>query len=120
MERQARAKPNIYQSIVAEFKNLIELGALAYGEKLPSCRAYGYDRGINPNTVEKAYAELEREGYIQIQPKKGAYVSYMADEGAGRAAALEEQLRALKNSGIAREEIERAIEKVYRQEENEK
>ena len=71
METRSKGKLNVYQSIVAEYKKLMELGAIVYGEKLPSCRALALERGINPNTVEKAYSALEKEGYIRILPKKG-------------------------------------------------
>ena len=52
-------KANVYENLVAELKRLIELGALQYGEKLPSVRTYAVERRVNPNTVAKAYAALE-------------------------------------------------------------
>lgn len=104
-------KLNVYQGVVVEFKHLIELGALKYGEKLPSCRAYGYERGINPNTVEKAYAELEAAGYIEILPKKGAYVRYGGEAAAY--GAVKEQLLLMKGNGVTRADIERAVAEVY-------
>lgn len=105
-------KLNVYQGVVVEFKHLIELGALKHGEKLPSCRAYGYERGINPNTVEKAYAELEAAGYIEILPKKGAYVRYGGGEDAAYGA-VKEQLLLMKGNGVTRADIERAVAEVY-------
>ena len=70
------AKRNVYENIVLEIKRLIETGAYANGEKLPSVRAYAVERKVNPNTVAKAYAELEKQGYIRVQYKQGAYVCY--------------------------------------------
>lgn len=70
-EIRLKGKLNVYQALVAEFEQLIRVGAIGYGEKLPSCRALATERGINPNTVERAYSELEAEGYIRILPKKG-------------------------------------------------
>ena len=77
-------KLNVYERLMEEFKRLIDLGALKYGEKLPSCRALATERGINPNTVERAYSELEAEWYIHILPKKGAYVERAATGGVRR------------------------------------
>ena len=53
------SKANVYETLVAELKRLMELGVLKYGEKLPSVRTYAVDRRVNPNTVAKEYAALE-------------------------------------------------------------
>ena len=73
---QGNAKRNVYENIVLEIKRLIETGVYAKDEKLPSVRAYAVERRVNPNTVAKAYTELERLGYIRVQYKQGAYVCY--------------------------------------------
>ena len=108
-------KMNVCESIVYELKRSIELGVLARGEKLPSVRLYAVERKVNPNTVAKAYAELETEGYLRILPKKGAYVCY-GEEGTQADASAERTLSALKNAGITLAQLQTAIEKVYRQE----
>lgn len=108
-----REKLNVYQGVFAEYKKLIELGAFAYGEKLPSCRALAYERGINPNTVEKAYSALEAEGYIRILPKKGAYVDFAGDKDRKRLDELKKQLKIFKDAGITRSELELAADEIY-------
>ena len=113
MERRTREKLNVYQSIVAEYKKLIELGAIKYGEKLPSCRTLAYERGINPNTVEKAYARLEEEGYVRIVPKKGAYADHKNGEEQTYIVELKHQLSLFKNFGVTRAELEAAIDELY-------
>lgn len=65
-----KGKKNIYEEIVDDYTRYILSGALAEGEKLPSCRALAAQLGINPNTVERAYAELERQGLIRTLPKR--------------------------------------------------
>lgn len=103
-------KLNVYQGLVEEFRRLIEMGALKNGERLPSCRALATERGINPNTVEKAYSELEASGYIRILLKKGAYV----DHGGGkRAEEIRRQIRLFRAAGATKEEVEFLLEEVY-------
>ena len=103
METRSKGKLNVYQSIVAEYKKLMELGAIVYGEKLPSCRALALERGINPNTV----------GYIRILPKKGAYADYADADEKKRLEEVKKQLILFKTSGVTRAEIERAADEVY-------
>ncbi|VEU80376.1 transcriptional regulatory protein PtsJ [Haploplasma axanthum] len=67
-------KVDIYIQIKEHYQKLIEIGALTNGEALPSLRKIAFDLGVNPNTVDKAFRLLESEGYIEIFPKKGAFV----------------------------------------------
>lgn len=71
----AQDKQPIYQQIIDRFILLISKGALANGEQLPSIRELASQLGINPNTVARAYTELERRGVIITYPKKGAFVA---------------------------------------------
>lgn len=68
------AKP-IYEQIKDGFKNLLVTGAIEAGEKLPSVRELASSLTINPNTIQRAYHDLEQEGYIYIQTGKGAYAA---------------------------------------------
>ena len=74
----------IYGQIRDGLRRMIVSGALEPGEKLPSVRAMAVDLSINPNTIQRAYAELEAEGFICSVPGKG---SYTARGGSARAAA---------------------------------
>lgn len=67
-------KLSVYQTIVEQIKKEITLGVYKEGEKLPSCRELALQLAINPNTVQRAYSELEECGYIYTLPKKGVYV----------------------------------------------
>ena len=108
-------KRNVYEQIVAELKILIETGAMRYGEKLPSVRTYAVERKVNPNTVAKAYAELEKARYIRMQPKKGGYVCYgEADSSAEkRGKDTEVWVSAIYKQGVAKEELLAVIDKIY-------
>lgn len=80
MEVYLSGKRNIYEEIVETYAKYIRTGALRAGEKLPSCRGLAMQLGINPNTVERAYSELEKRGLIRTLPKKGAFVRGEAAE----------------------------------------
>ena len=64
-------------------RRLIVSGSLPLGEKLPSVRELSTQLTINPNTIQRAYRELEQEGYIISIPGKGSYanLSVQVDEG---------------------------------------
>lgn len=65
----------IYEQVVDRFKKLILHGVLCPDDKLPSVRNLAVDLSINPNTIQRAYAELERQGYIYTVKGKGNFVS---------------------------------------------
>ena len=68
-------KESIYEQIRNQITKFINLGVLKVDDKLPSVRQLATELGINPNTVQKAYQELEAQGYIYTMPKKGAFVA---------------------------------------------
>lgn len=70
-----RSSTPIYEQIELGIKELIMKGALKQGEKLPSVRELASMLTINPNTISKAYGELEREGIIETLRGKGTFVS---------------------------------------------
>ena len=65
----------IYKQIVAEIRSAIEVGVYEPGECLPSLRALAMDIRVNPNTVQRAYDELEREGTLISRRGIGVFVA---------------------------------------------
>lgn len=65
----------IYLQIKSGLKKLMITGAIAADEKLPSVRELAGTLAINPNTIQRAYRELETEGYLYSVPGKGTFVS---------------------------------------------
>lgn len=116
MEIRLTGKKSIYEEITEAYERYIRLGALREGERLPSVRALAMRLGVNPNTVDRAYGELEARGLIRTIPKKGVFVN-----AAGQKPTLYEvakgQLAALRGEGLTREEALRTIEEVYSGEE---
>ena len=70
----------IYAQLMDTLKRRIITGRYLPGEKLPSVRDLAAEAGINPNTVQRAFSELEREGLIYTQRATGKYVTENADE----------------------------------------
>lgn len=115
-------KPNpssgvpIYLQLMEQVKHAIETGAVRPGEQLPGIRPLAEELVINPNTVAKAYRELEHEGVIELRQGAGAFVSDKAPTrkdadklraGQAAVAAVVEKLRA---RGVTDEEIRRLFE----------
>jgi len=85
----------IYEQIKDGLKKLIVSGAMAPGEKLPSVRALAQQLSINPNTIQRAYNELENEGYIYSIPGKGSFAAGDAGADETRKQELMEKVREL-------------------------
>lgn len=99
----------IYEQIKDELRKLIITGALAADDKLPSVRALATQLAINPNTIQRAYNELESEGYIYSVPGKGSFAAGSPDAGAARRKELLEKvrelLRELRYLGVGKEKL---------------
>ena len=65
----------IYEQIKEGLRKLVVSGAISAGEKLPSVRELASQLAINPNTIQRAYRELENEGYIYTLVGKGTFVA---------------------------------------------
>ncbi len=102
--------PNpIYTQVKAQFIRLITCGVLAEGDKLPSVRQLATQLSINPNTIQRAYAELEAEGYCFSQAGRGNFVAPRAEWDTSHRAALEAQFvetaNALRSMGVSGEAL---------------
>ncbi len=107
-----QSKIPIYEQIQAQIIRFIEAGVLNPGDRLPSVRQLAQDNGINPNTVAKAYAELEKAGAVYNLPKKGVYVAEI-DIQSSRQQQIRSVLLPLKESGITKDEIILAAETIF-------
>jgi GntR family transcriptional regulator len=106
----------IYLQLMEQVKHAIETGALRAGDQLPGIRPLAEEMVINPNTVAKAYRELEHDGVIELRHGAGAFVT-----GAAREKKLTDRLRAgqtivaaavdkLRARGVTEAEIRRLFE----------
>ena len=80
----------IHRQLVQQLGRLIRCGALAPGEELPSVRALAVGLAINPDTVEKAFAELEETGYVARSEGTGVLVAPRTSWGDPQQTELEE------------------------------
>lgn len=110
-------KRPIYEQVVDKIQMLIVNGALEADAKLPSVRALAVELAINPNTIQRAYAELERSGFIYSVKGRGNFVR--ADEHLKEKQqekilhVLEKQLISCREQGITRKKIRTCVDKVY-------
>ena len=101
-------KRPIYEQIVERFQELMISGAMEENSQLPSVRSLAMDLSINPNTIQRAYAELERQGYIYSVKGKGSFV---ADNG---------HIRISKGEAVLKRQEETAREAFFLRVEKEK
>ncbi len=85
----------IYEQAAEKIAELIMKGALPAQSQLPSVRSLAMELSINPNTIQRAYQELERKGYIYSVPGKGSFVSGKAGYFAGEQEKILSEQRAL-------------------------
>jgi GntR family transcriptional regulator len=107
----------IYLQLMEQVKHAIETGALRPGEQLPGIRPLAEELVINPNTVAKAYRELEHEGVIELRHGAGAFVSGQAGKNKKAADSLRTAqpivaaaIERLRDRGLTDEEIRRLFE----------
>jgi GntR family transcriptional regulator len=66
----------IYQQLIRQVTHAITTGALSPGDRLPTIRQLAAELVVNPNTVARAYRELEREGLVESGPRRGTFVTF--------------------------------------------
>lgn len=70
----------VYEQIVAQTERFVMMGLLNSDEPMQSVRSLSIELSVNPNTIQKAYAELERRGVIYVVPGKGSFIAGNAKE----------------------------------------
>ena len=99
----------IYVQVMDALQKLIVSGVIAPDEKMPSVRELAQSLAINPNTIQRAYRELEGRGYIYSIAGKGSFAAHKMDVDAGRRnellKTLVETVKELRYLGVSDEEI---------------
>lgn len=105
----------IYIQLMEQIKHAVDTGAIRGGEQLPTIRKVAEELAMNPNTVARAYRDLEREGIIEVRHGSGAYV--VEPPASSKSAAIQqvgEAVRAAIEKGVAlglqEPELRRAFE----------
>ncbi|BCS80398.1 GntR family transcriptional regulator [Anaerocellum diazotrophicum] len=112
-----KSRTPIYEQIVEKIKELIIKEVLKENEQLPSVRALSKELSVNPNTIQKAYRELEREGFIYSIPGKGNFVvPVKAKINAKKLSNLKEELKKILQEafflGLSKEELMEIVDEV--------
>lgn len=109
-------KRPIYEQIVERFQALIISGVMEDGEKLPSVRSLAVELSINPNTIQRAYAELERDGFIYTVKGRGNFVrkdeELLNKQRERLLLGLEKQTRVCLRQGVRAEELLERVQEV--------
>lgn len=108
----------VYEQIIKQVEEQVFTGILKEGDKLPSVRSLSVKLSINPNTIQKAYTELDRRQLIITVPGKGSFISEKAIEvvvanSREKMTELNKIIRELALAGVTKEEIINNIEEVF-------
>lgn len=114
----------IWEQIRDSFKKQILAGVLSAGDKLPSVRALASELGINPNTIQRAYTDLENAGFVYTVSGRGCFVAEkneasLITEQTSRINELKKALRRVREAGVEKSVIAEIIEKEW-QDDNDK
>lgn len=109
----------IYLQLVDQIKRSVALGVLSGGEQLPTVKAMATDLTINPNTVARAYRDLERERVIETSPGRGSFVRASQESATPNQtvtdvveSALGEAIREARSMGLSQKELRAVIDRV--------
>jgi GntR family transcriptional regulator len=104
----------LYLQLMQQVKHAVETGALREGDQLPAIRKVAEDLVMNPNTVVRAYRELEHDGVIELRHGSGAYIKESAGTRAKvihkAQAAVQSMIERLASLGLTEEELRRVFE----------
>ena len=88
-----RDSRSIYEQVRDGLRRLMVTGVMQPGEQLPSVRSLAMELAINPNTIQRAYAQLEQEGYVYSVSGRGTFVAEGGEQNQRRCGELCERLR---------------------------
>ena len=108
----------VYEQIVDQVEQMILSGLMRPGEQLPSVRSLSLELSINPNTIQKAYAELDGRGIIYTLPGRGGFVSQNApalltEARRARLGTVRELARELAQAGVPEDEVVACVRSAY-------
>lgn len=112
-----RDKRPIYEQVVDKLERLIVGGALEQDFKMPSVRSLGMELSVNPNTIQRAYNQLEQEGYLYTVSGRGSFVAPESEWRDGKKLRMLEEWKLVTQSareaGLTREELVRELEGIF-------
>lgn len=91
----------IYEQIIEKFQQMIICGVLEADSPMPSVRSLAMELSLNPNTIQRAYQELERQGYIYTIKGKGSFVSDSHEAADSKRAEIQKELGECVNKALS-------------------
>lgn len=111
----------IYEQVIERFQDLIVKGILKPDSQLPSVRSLAMELSINPNTIQRAYTELERQGFIYSVKGRGSFVSFNEELLGLKQKEVKEKLQKVielaKSVQIPETQVQELVKKIYQGEE---
>ena len=109
----------VYEQLIKQVEDQVLKGIMKEGDKMPSVRSLSMELSTNPNTIQKAYMELDRRGILVSVPGKGSFISVEAlkivgNQSKEKLSDLKEIVRKLAYAGVSKSEITDMIEEVYK------
>ena len=114
-----RDRKPIYEQLTDNIKNLVLRGILSPDEQLPGVRTLAVELAINPNTIQKAYGELERQGIIYSLQGRGSFVTnnvehFRALERESILSEIEKAFLNANQAGLSKADICALADKIWR------
>lgn len=107
----------IYEQVIERFQDLIVKGVLKPDSQLPSVRSLAMELSINPNTIQRAYTELERQGFIYSVKGRGSFVSFNEELLGLKQQEVKEKLQKVielaKSVQIPETQVQEIVKKIY-------
>lgn len=117
LQLDLQSRQPIYEQLMLKLSELVILGAMKADDQLPSVRTLARDLGVNPNTVQKAYQELERRGIIYSVAGKGSFIAAGENANSMMRSRGTETLRGAmeegKRAGLTRQDVDTLADEVY-------
>lgn len=109
----------VYEQLIKQVEDQVLKGIMKEGDKMPSVRSLSMELSTNPNTIQKAYMELDRRGILVSVPGKGSFISAEAlkivgNQSKEKFSDLKEIVRKFAYAGVSKSEITDMIEEVYK------
>ncbi len=112
-----KSRQPIYEQLYKDITRKAALGAIEKGEPLPSVRSLAQELGVNPNTVQKSYQMLERDGIICSVPGKGSFLSFdvsaILQQQEIAVEKLDEAIQAAADCGIQKDKIISRVTNIF-------
>ena len=112
-----RDKRPIYEQVVEKLEHLIISGGLEPLTRMPSVRSLAMELSVNPNTVQRAYAQLEQDGYLYTVSGRGTFVTSESDWRESRQERIFGEWKSLtvkaKEAGLSKEKLDKQMQQIY-------